>query len=40
MKSLGIYPSEQVLKDMIPELDTNGNGSFDFDELTQLMTYK
>jgi calmodulin len=37
MKSLGHDASEQDLKDMISEVDANGDGTIDFEEFLKLM---
>lgn len=37
MLSLGHDATEQELKDMISEVDSNGNGTIDFDEFLALM---
>lgn len=37
MQSLGHDASDQELKDMISEVDANGNGTIDFEEFLQLM---
>lgn len=37
MRSLGQNPSEQELKDMINEVDADGNGSIDFEEFIHMM---
>ncbi|RRT33103.1 hypothetical protein B296_00057477, partial [Ensete ventricosum] len=38
--SLGQYPTEQELKDMIREVDINGNGTIEFAEFLNLMARK
>jgi len=40
MKSLGQNPTEQELRDMIHEVDIDGNGKIDFEEFTQMMAHK
>ncbi|XP_060577948.1 calmodulin-A-like [Ruditapes philippinarum] len=37
MRSLGQNPTEQELKDMINEVDVDGNGTIDFPEFCQMM---
>lgn len=37
MQSLGHDATDQELKDMISEVDANGNGTIDFEEFLQLM---
>ncbi|XP_064621364.1 calmodulin-A-like isoform X2 [Lineus longissimus] len=37
MKSLGQSPSEKELQDMINEVDSDGNGTLDFDEFLTMM---
>lgn len=37
MKSLGQYPSENELRDLISEVDTDGNGVIDFKEFLGMM---
>jgi len=37
MESLGIKPSKTELEDMIHEIDTDGNGTIDFNEFVTLM---
>ena len=38
MESLGIKPSKTELEDMIHEIDTDGNGTIDFNEFVTLMS--
>ncbi|KAF6843463.1 calmodulin [Colletotrichum musicola] len=38
MKSLGLNPSIQEVKDLIKEVDPNGDGDIDFNEFLQLMS--
>ncbi|KAL9140206.1 hypothetical protein ABFS82_14G020600 [Erythranthe guttata] len=40
MRSLDQNPSEKELRDMINEVDSDGNGTIDFDEFLNLMTAK
>jgi len=40
MKSLGENPTQQELYEMIKEVDTDGNGSIDFEEFLSLMARK
>ena len=40
MRSLGQYPTEAELQDMINELDTDGNGTIDFPEFLTMMARK
>ena len=40
MKSLGQKPTEAELKEMIQEVDADGNGTLDFAEFLQLMANK
>lgn len=40
MKKLGQNPSETELKDMIDEIDADGNGTIDFEEFLQLIQRK
>jgi len=40
MKALGHTPSEQELKDMINEVDLDGNGEIDFNEFLEMMMRK
>ncbi|KAH6659617.1 hypothetical protein BKA67DRAFT_652842 [Truncatella angustata] len=40
MKSLGLNPSEQELRDMVDEVDVDKNGSIDFDEFLKMMSMK
>jgi calmodulin len=40
MKSLGQNPTEAELQEMIRELDEDGNGTVEFDELMDMMTRK
>merc|ERR1712188_198769 len=40
MRSLGQNPTEQELKDMIDEVDTDGNGTIDFPEFLSMMARK
>ncbi|XP_077987318.1 uncharacterized protein LOC144441926 [Glandiceps talaboti] len=40
MKSLGHNPSQDELQEMIREVDTQGNGSIEFDEFLLLMAKK
>lgn len=40
MQGLGQNPSETELKDMINEIDINGDGSIDFSEFLTLMARK
>jgi len=37
MKSLGQNPSESELRDMINEVDVDGNGTIDFNEFLEMM---
>ncbi|XP_033763698.1 calmodulin-A-like [Pecten maximus] len=37
MRSLGQHPTESDLKDMINEVDTDGNGTIDFPEFLSMM---
>ncbi|EFJ32870.1 hypothetical protein SELMODRAFT_83841 [Selaginella moellendorffii] len=40
MRSLGQNPSEQELREMIEEVDVDGNGTIDFQEFLNLMARK
>jgi calmodulin len=40
MRSLGQNPTEVELKDMIREVDVDGNGTIDFSEFLNLMARK
>ncbi|KAL8026355.1 hypothetical protein ABFX02_14G021200 [Erythranthe guttata] len=40
MRSLNQNPTEKELRDMINEVDSDGNGTIDFDEFLNLMTAK
>jgi calmodulin len=40
MRSIGQNPTEAELKDMINEVDVDGNGTIDFDEFLTLMALK
>jgi len=40
MRSLGQNPTEQELKDMIEEVDTDNNGTIDFPEFLSMMARK
>ena len=40
MRSLGQNPTEAELKDMIDEVDTDGNGKLDFAEVLTMMARK
>ncbi len=40
LKKLGYNPSPEDLKDMIKEVDTDGNGNVDFQEFLELMSHK
>jgi calmodulin len=40
LKKLGYSPTDEDLKDMIKEVDTDGNGNVDFQEFLQLMCCK
>lgn len=40
MRSLGQNPTESELKDMINEVDTDGNGTLDFPEFLEMMARK
>ena len=40
MRSLGQNPTEAELQEMINELDGDGNGTVEFDELMDMMTRK
>ncbi|RNJ55599.1 hypothetical protein D7B24_008384 [Verticillium nonalfalfae] len=37
MKSLGLKPSLEEVKEMIKEIDTDGDGRIDFDEFLEIM---
>ena len=37
MRSLGSNPTNSELQDMINEVDSDGNGTLEFDEFCQLM---
>lgn len=39
-RSLGLDPSDQELKDMMGEVDTDGNGTIDFQEFLSLIARK
>jgi len=38
MRSLNMSPTESELKDMINEVDGNGNGSIEFDEFVAMLS--
>ncbi|CAG7726573.1 unnamed protein product [Allacma fusca] len=38
MRSLGQFASEEELKEMLKEVDINGDGTFSFDEFVQIVT--
>jgi len=40
MRSLGQEPTDQELRDMINEVDTDGNGEIDFEEFLDLLVKK
>ena len=40
MRSLGQNPKEEELKDMINEIDEDGNGTVDFEEFLIMMSKK
>ena len=40
VRSLGQNPSEAELRDIIDEVDADGNGSFDFPDFLSLMARK
>lgn len=40
IRSLGQDPSEEELRDMIKEVDINGNGTIEFTEFLNLMARK
>ncbi|CAO0793241.1 unnamed protein product [Mucor circinelloides] len=40
MRSLNMSPTESELKDMINEVDGNGNGSIEFDEFVAMLSRK
>ena len=40
MKTLGQSPTEEELQDMINEVDTDGNGTIEFDEFYKMMVNK
>ena len=40
MRKLGQTPTEAELQDMLNEVDTDGNGSIDFNEFLSLMARK
>ena len=40
MRSLGQNPTEAEIKDMMAEVDTDGNGTIDFDEFCSMMQKK
>ncbi|XP_076634356.1 calmodulin-alpha isoform X5 [Colletes latitarsis] len=40
MRSLGQRPSETELRDMVNEVDQNGNGTIEFNEFLQMMSKK
>lgn len=39
MKSLGLNPTEDELRDMVNEIDADQNGTIDFEEFIQLMSH-
>lgn len=39
-RSLGLEPTEQELSDMMREVDTDGNGTIDFQEFLSLIARK
>ncbi|XP_006819032.1 calmodulin-like [Saccoglossus kowalevskii] len=40
MRSLGMNPTEAELKDMISDVDENGNGTIEFNEFIEMMIRK
>lgn len=40
MKALGLNPTEEDLRDMIKEVDSDGNGTVEFPEFCQLLAQK
>ncbi|CAM1311893.1 Uncharacterised protein g5829 [Pycnogonum litorale] len=40
MRSLGQRPTENELRDMVNEVDTDGNGTIEFNEFLQMMSKK
>ena len=40
MRTLGQSPTEEELQDMINEVDTDGNGTIEFDEFYKMMANK
>ncbi|KAF8652896.1 hypothetical protein AX16_004084 [Volvariella volvacea WC 439] len=40
MHSLGQDPTEEELKEMVAEVDVDGNGTIDFNEFLQMMAHK
>jgi len=40
MKNLGLNPTDEELKQMVAEVDSDGNGEIDFDEFVAMMVKK